>query len=149
MNSKIGIALVVAVGAVFALVTGPRGPFGGFWRPMVTDIRPSGAALTGLLASGLVEAVAFGVAIATLVFGGPVFARLLGTRARATAARFAFVWLLGSWWPHTALHQHNGTHPSGLAAIELVFHAGSVVAVAVLLGAVVLASRAAAERAAA
>lgn len=139
MNRKLAAAIIVSGGTVIALVAGPRGPLGGFWRPARMESAPAGIEMAGLIASGVVEAVAFGAALAVGILGGPLFARLTATPGRATTARFTTAWVLGAWWPHTALHLHVGLNPSALVGIELVFHAGTIVAAGALLWA--LASR--------
>jgi hypothetical protein len=133
MNRKRAAGIVVTVGTLVALVTGPRGPLGGFWRPVRMDSAPDAVELAGLVASGVFEAVGFGTALAVALLGGPLFARLTATPGRATTARLTTAWVLGAWWPHTALHQHVGLNPSALVGIELVFHAGTIVAAGALL----------------
>jgi hypothetical protein len=133
MNRTRAAGIVVSAGTLLALLTGPRGPLGGFWRPVRMDSAPAGIELAGLIASGVVEAVAFGAALAVALLGGPLFARLTATPGRATTARLTTAWVLGAWWPHTALHQHVGLNPSALVGIELVFHAGTIVAAGALL----------------
>jgi hypothetical protein len=128
--------LIVVGGTLVALLAGPRGPLGGFWRPVQMDPAPAGFELGGLVASGVIEAVAFGAGLTLAVVGGPLFARLTSTPGRAMTARFASAWVLGAWWPHTALHLHVGLNPGALVGIELVFHAGTIVAVAALLWAI-------------
>jgi hypothetical protein len=133
MNRRPTAAIVMVAGTLVALLTGPRGPLGGFWRPVRTDSAPAGIELAGLVASGVVEAVAFGAALAVALLAGPLFARLTATPGRATTARLTTAWVLGAWWPHSALHQHVGLNPSALVGIELVFHAGTIVAAGALL----------------
>jgi hypothetical protein len=99
--------------------------------------RPTSGQTSALLASGVIEAIGFGAAIAVLLVGRPVIARLTGTPARTISVWLSAMWLLGSWWPHTALHQHFGIKPSALAPIELVFHAGSIIAFGLFLGALI------------
>ena len=133
MGRKLAAGTVVLGGTLVAFLAGPRGPLGGFWRPAPMDIAPAGIEMVGLMASGVVEAVAFGAALAVALFGGPLFTRLTVTPGRAATARFTTAWVLGAWWPHTALHQHVGLRPSALVGIELVFHAGTILAAAALL----------------
>ena len=135
MTRKTVAVAAVGAGTVFAILAGPRGPLGGLWRPIPMP-EPTRGQISALFASGLIEAIGFGAAIAVLLVGRPAIARLAHTPARATCAWLATVWLLGSWWPHTALHLHIGIKPSALAPIELVFHAGSVIMIALLLWAV-------------
>jgi hypothetical protein len=132
MTRKTVAVAAAGAGTVFAILAGPRGPLGGLWRPMPMP-EPTRGQISALFASGLIEAIGFGAAIAVLLVGRPAFARLARTPARANCAWLATAWLLGSWWPHTALHLHIGIKPSALAPIELVFHAGSIIMIALLL----------------
>jgi pimeloyl-ACP methyl ester carboxylesterase len=67
------------------------------------------------------------------VVGRRWFLARLGNTAGATAAWLASVWLFASWMPHAALHQHVGTQPAALLAIEWVFHGGAIAAISALL----------------
>lgn len=136
MNRKIIAAVAAFGGTAFAVLAGPRGPLGEWWRP-ISMAQPTGGETSVLLTSGIIEAIGFGAAVAVLVVGRPFFARITSTAARATSAWLSAAWLLGSWWPHTSLHQHFGLKPSALAPIEIVFHAGSIVAFAVFLWALI------------
>lgn len=136
MGRKIVAAVAVCGGTAFAMLAGPRGPLGGSWRPIPMP-QPTSGQTSALLASGVIEAIGFGAAIAVLLVGRPVIARLASTPTRTICAWLSAAWLLGSWWPHTALHQHFGIKPSALAPIELVFHAGSIIAFALLLWALI------------
>lgn len=141
MNRKIAALIIVIGGAAAALLAGPRGPLGGGWRPITMSPEPAGLQLGGLVAEGVAEAIGFGVALAVLALGRPVFTRLTASPARATTAQVAAAWLLGSWWPHSALHMHFGLKAGALVVIEPVFHAGSILAAAILLWALVSGSQ--------
>lgn len=114
MNTRLVAAGITVAGTVVAMLVGPDGPLGGFWRPEEVDPEPSGAVLAGLVGAGFLEAVGFGLALAILALGRPLFTRITTTPARATAAWLAAAWLLGSWWPHTSLHRHFGIDPGAL-----------------------------------
>lgn len=136
MNKGLKAAIIIVGGTVLAMLAGPNGPLGGFWRPLPIPDEPTGAVLAGLMAAGIVEALGFGAALALLALGRPLFLQATSTPSHATVAQVAAAWLLGSWWPHTALHMHLGVDPTGLMVLEVVFHAGSIVAFALLLWAV-------------
>lgn len=136
MNKRVTAAIIIVGGAVLALAAGPNGPLGAFWRPLPVDPEPAGIQLAGLMGAGIVEAIGFGAALAILALGRPLSLRLTRSPARATVAQLAAAWLLGSWWPHTALHMHHGMDPDVLVLLEVGFHAGSIVAAALLLWAV-------------
>jgi hypothetical protein len=124
---------VALAGTALALVAGPRGPLGGFWRPAPTAPHVDGALLVGFAGENVVECVAFGLGLAVLLTGRGWFLARSTDRARATGAWLATVWLLASWMPHAALHLHVGMRPEGLLPIEWVFHAGAIAAIGVLV----------------
>ena len=125
--------LVAVLGTLAAVLIGPRGPLGGFWAPAAGVPKPEGALLAGFVAEGMVENIAFGVGLAVLLLGRPWFVARTATAGRATAAWLAAGWLFVSWMPHAALHLHIGLQPAALLPIEWVFHAGAILAIAVLL----------------
>jgi len=126
------VAVAIA-GAAFAMLIGPRGPLGGFWRPAAEAPKPQGALLAGFVAEGIAEAIAFGIGVAILLLGRSWFASRTATTARGTTAWLAAVWLFASWMPHAALHLHIGLQPERLLAVEWIFHVGAVMALAALL----------------
>jgi hypothetical protein len=132
---------IVLLGTAVALLAGPRGPLGEFWRPLHLNPEPAGLQVAGLAFSTAVEAVGFGLAIAVLALGRPVFAHAVNSSPRCATAQLATVWLLGSWWPHTALHMHFGLQAAALSILELTFHAGSVLAFLAFLWAFLLQPR--------
>jgi hypothetical protein len=106
----------------------------GRWRSAATNAagpKPVGLQPAGPAAAGVAEAIGFGLALAILALRRPGFVRLTGKLS--TVACIASTWLLGSWWPHSALHRHFGLRVGPLVGIELDFHAGSAVAAAVLV----------------
>jgi hypothetical protein len=136
MNRKIIAAMAACSGTAFAMLAGPRGPLGGWWRPIPMP-QPTSGQTSALLTSGVIEAIGFGAAVAVLLVGRPLIARVASKPGRTTCAWLSTAWLLGSWWPHTALHQHFGIKPSAIAPIELVFHAGSIIVFGVFLWALI------------
>jgi hypothetical protein len=133
MGRKVTAALIVVGGTAVALLAGPDGPLGGLWRPTELDSEPAGSQVAGLAVAGVTEAVGFGLALAVLAMGRPAFVRLTASPRRARVALICSAWLLGSWWPHSALHRHFGLAVGPLVSIELAFHAGSVVAASLLI----------------
>jgi hypothetical protein len=125
--------LVAAAATVFAVVIGPDGPLGGFWAPAPDMPQPHGVVLVGLIGEGMVEKAAFGVGIAVLLLGRDWFAARTRTARHRHIAWLTTVWLFASWMPHAALHRHIGMNPSGTLPVEWIFHAGSIVALALLL----------------
>lgn len=134
-------AVLIGAGLVVAIVFGPDGPLGGFWRPAEGAPEPSGLLIPGFIAVAIAEGLALGTALAVFVFGRPWFTALVGASRFATAAWLATVWLLGSWWPHTAVHRLVGEDLGGLLAAEWIFHVSSMVAMAIVLAAIATAAR--------
>lgn len=130
--------VIVVIGSAAALLSGPRGPLGGFWRPVHLNPEPAGLEVAGFALSTVVEAVGFGLAVAVLTVGRPLFSRNTTSSVRCTTAQLTTAWLLGSWLPHTALHMHFGLQASALSVLELTFHAGSVIAFLAFIWAVLL-----------
>ncbi len=130
----------VGGGVVIALLFGPDGPLGGFWRPAEGSPEPSGALIAGFIVVAVAEGLALGAAIAVGAFGRPWFSSLVGESRFATTAWVSTMWLLGSWWPHTATHRFVGEDLGGLLLAEWIFHVGSMVAMAIVLAAIVTAA---------
>ncbi len=138
------IALFFA-GTWLAVLIGPAGPLGGFWRPMSDTPTPSGPVLGGFIAENMVENLAFGAGMAILLIGRKHFIAATTTHTRAITAWLATVWLLASWMPHGALHRHIGMNPDGLLPVEWIFHGGAIIATGALLWAVLARGKAPAE----
>ena len=60
--------------------------------------------IPGFIGVSIAEGIALGMALGVLVFGRRWFSALVGPSGLATAAWVATMWLLASWWPHTAAH---------------------------------------------
>jgi hypothetical protein len=127
------LLVVTLAGTVVAAVIGPRGPLGGFWRPAPEAPHVHGGLLAGFLTEGMLENVAFGAGLAILLLGRKAFAGRTGSPARAATGWLAAVWLLASWMPHAALHQHAGMRPEALLPIEWIFHGGAIAGTGLLL----------------
>ena len=129
-------ALLLA-GTVLAVLIGPRGPLGGFWRPAPEIPQPGGAVLAGLIGENLLECLAFGAGLAVLVLGRRWFGSRMAQGLPATLGWLATVWLFASWFPHGALHPHVGTQqPQALVVVEWIFHGGALLAITALVWAV-------------
>lgn len=133
-------ALILA-GLIVAVVFGPEGPLGGFWRPAEGSEEPSGLMIPGFIGVLVVEGLALGTSLAVLVFGRAWFTGLVGNSGLATAGWLSTIWLLGSWWPHTAAHRFVGDDLGALLAIEWTFHVGSMVAMVMVLAVIASGSR--------
>ncbi|MFN2388668.1 MAG: hypothetical protein ABR575_03550 [Actinomycetota bacterium] len=132
---------MIIAGVATALLFGPDGPLGGFWRPAEGSAEPSGLLIPGFIAVALAEGLALGIALAVLVFGRPWFNGLVPRPRLALAAWIATIWLLASWWPHTATHRFVGDDLGGLLAAEWIFHVTSMVAGAIVVVAIATGSK--------
>ena len=124
---------LILTGVVVALVFGPDGPLGGFWRPAEGSPEPRGLMLLGFIGVLVAEGIALGTALAVLACGRGWFNSLAGESGFATAGWLSMMWLLASWWPHTAMHRLVGEDLAGLLAAEWIFHVGSMVAGLILV----------------
>ena len=129
------IAAVTAVVAIPAFILAPM-----LFTPSAEVPQPTSTQLPLFMVLGAFEAIALGLAVAVLLFGGRWFQELFSSPARARAAHLSVVWLLANWWVHDNLHLVNGLQLNGLLAIEYGFHvtlmaAGAALAWAVATGA--------------
>jgi len=118
MTRAWGMFLVtIALGAA-AFVAGPH-----IW-PMGPDVpMPPANLLPGYMALSAIEALAFGFAVAFLIFGWPAIRGLnLGAPWLNKLMFVTLAWFMGNWWMHDNLHMHNGLNMHGLLFIEIAFH---------------------------
>lgn len=81
-----------------------------------------------------IDCLFFGLGVALLVFGWPLFSTTSLRRGNAALAFAALVWIVISWWPHTNFHRAVGDNNiAGLIAIEYGFHSTVVLAGAYLI----------------
>ena len=111
----LAVTLVVGGAAFFA---GPK-----IW-PMSPEVpMPPPALLPGYMALSVIEALAFGFAVAFALFGWPAVRRLdLGAPWLNKWLFVTLVWFTGNWWMHDNLHMHNGLNMHGMIFIEFGFH---------------------------
>ena len=132
INWKAALVVTVVLGAA-AVLAGPNGPLGSFWRPAADSSHPTGAQLPLFLLLNIAEGLTFGFGIAFLVFGYPVVRAISPASAGLTrAAHVSIGWLLSNWWPHDSLHIHNGMNMGGLLGIEYGFHITLMIAGVIL-----------------
>jgi hypothetical protein len=75
------------------------------------------------LALAIVEALAFGLAVAFLLFGWPALRGLALGRPWLNRVLFvSLAWLMGNWWIHDGLHMNVGLDMERLLYIEYGFH---------------------------
>lgn len=127
MNVKLAASAVTLVGAIasFALsrVIWPD--------PPGTPVPPPWL-LPFLLVPAIFEALAFGLGVAFIVFGGRLLARA-GQPAGLTLATYvAIAWSLVSWWPHVNFHRTIGTNLVALVEVDWAFHLTLIVSTALI-----------------
>lgn len=87
-----------------------------------------------LMGAYAIDCLFFGLGVALLVFGWPLFSTTSLRRGNATLAFAALVWIVISWWPHTNFHRAVGDNSVfGLIAIEYGFHSTVVLAGAYII----------------
>ena len=116
------LAVTIGLG-IAAFLASPNAPLGGFWgTPM--NLSPTGAQMALLLLLTAIQALAFGLGAAFLIFGfALVKAQLPSHPDLGRATYLAIAWSLLSWWPHSSFHQTLSMgNVGGLIAIEYGFH---------------------------
>ena len=123
--------ILTGVLAVIAFLAAPLGPLGVFWRPSA-DIDMSSVStfqISLFILLNIIEALAFGLGVAFLVFGYPYVRAVTPASLRLTrAAHFSIAWLLINWWLHNGMHTHNGMDLGGLLKIDYAFHVTLIIA---------------------
>jgi len=132
INWKPALAVTLVL-AVVAVLAGPNGPLGGFWRPPMDSPVPTGAQLPLFILLNIAEGLTFGLGISLLIFGYPMVRAISPASIGLTrAAHLSIAWLLINWWLHDSLHVHNGMKLGGLLAIEYAFHITLMIAGVIL-----------------
>ena len=131
---------------IVAVMLNGRAPLGSrLWPPaeMAGMPDPTGPQVALLMFVFAVEVLAFVAGVLFLSKGPSRFKALAPAGERWAMAAYASLgWLLVSWVPHDALHQHNGMDLGGLVGIELAFHVTLVLAGLCVMGFVMRAVRA-------
>lgn len=142
MQTKAKVILTVVVFTLVGFLIQSNAPVGAMLWPPAADLpEATGAQLPLFLLYGLIAAVGFGLAVAFLVWGRPLVARLGLSKGLSTAAHLSIVWVLGNWVIHDSLHIANGHNLWGLIAIEYAFHGTLIVAGAILAWTMVAVAR--------
>jgi len=132
INWKPALAVTLVL-TVFAVLAGPNGPLGGFWRPPMDSPVPTSAQLPLLILLNIAEGLTFGLGISFLIFGYPMVRAISPASIGLTrAAHLSIAWLLFNWWLHDSLHIHNGMNLGGLLVIEYAFHITLMIAGVIL-----------------
>ena len=129
MKASPKFVVVTLLVAVLGFLTEASGPFGMFWAPASDMPAPVGGQLPLFMILGAAEALALGVAVSFLLFGySGLKMNAAVSPSLARGAHLSIVWLLGNWWAHDSLHQHNGMNLNGLLRIEYGFHITLIIA---------------------
>ena len=129
------VVVVTLVVAIAAFLFGSHAPFGYvLWPTPVALASPPTAIQEKLfMVLDALEALAFGLGVAFLLFAWPAVGRVAGaSRGRALAMYLGTAWLLSNWWIHDNLHMVVGLRPTGLLGIEYGFHVTLIIAGAAL-----------------
>lgn len=135
MQTRWKVLAVALPVALLGFLLQPNSPLGSqIWPPAEGGAEPTAVQIPLLLFVALLEATAFGVGAAFLVFGRDLLAKAPGaTKGWATGAWLAIGWGLVSWVPHSSMHISNGPDNFGrLILIEYLFHVTLIVAAGVL-----------------
>jgi hypothetical protein len=85
-----------------------------------------------LIVPAIFEALAFGLGIAFLIFGGRLLSRVGQSAGLTRAAYLSVAWSLLNWWPHVNFHRAIGSDLGALVKVDWAFHLTLIVAAAVL-----------------
>lgn len=124
MDTKIKVAATTVVFALVGFMLAPNAPLGGMiWPPHGGDDlgEPTGTEIGLLMLYGALQSVAFGLGASFLIFGAPLLRRARVSADLARLTHLSIGWLLVSWVPHDALHQHISSF-AGLISLEFGFH---------------------------
>ncbi len=129
------VVVVTLVVAIAAFLFGSHGPLGYvLWPTPVALVSPPSAIQEKLfMLLDALEALAFGLGTAFLLFAWPAVGRVAGSsHGRALAMYLGTAWFLSNWWIHDNLHMVVGLRPNGLLGIEYGFHVTLIIAGAAL-----------------
>ena len=129
------VGIVTLVVAIVAFLFGSHGPLGYMlWpTPVALASAPTATQEKLFMALDALEALAFGLGIAFLLFGWPAIRRATGSSpGRALVMYLGVAWVLSNWWIHDNLHMVVGLRPNGLLGIEYGFHVTLIIAGAAL-----------------
>lgn len=93
------------------------------WPPHPGGPTPSVIQIALLLILDAVQSLLFGLGVALLIWGWPLFKNLPLQKAPAKTWTFiSVVWLLVSWWPHIGFHVSAGEDLWSIIGIDYAFH---------------------------
>lgn len=129
MHDKRSAKIIGVVAAVAAFLLSRV-----IWPDAPGGDQPPAAMMPFFVILGVISSAAFGMGVALLAYGKPMFERLAGLSPNLrTVAWLSCAWLLASWWPHENLHRtHTEGDFMGLLLIEYGFHVTLILAAAVV-----------------
>lgn len=129
MKTWIKVLLVALPAAVVGSLFQSNGPIGSMIWPPAAGPSPAPDQLAWLIPIGIVEAVAFGLGAAFLVFGWPYVRRAPGVGKRLAVATYvAIAFGFMNWVPHVAMHTAGGLDFDRLIVTDIVWHIPLIVA---------------------
>jgi hypothetical protein len=136
METKWKVVLLTLVIAIPAFMFGAGSPPGwNLWVALwpfadgVAVVEPEGAQIGFLMFFGVLEAIALGLAISFLIWGGALVRKVAGpNKTRNNLLVVSGAWVLGNWWVHDSLHIVNGHNVWGLIVLEYAFHVTLMIA---------------------
>lgn len=135
MNPKGKVALVTILFAIAAFLLASHGPLGHvLWpAPVALAASPTGMQVTLFILLDALEALAFGLGLAFILFAWSAVKQVAGpSTGRAVVMYVSTAWFLTNWWFHDNFHMVTGLRPGGLLAIEYGFHVTLIIAGAAL-----------------
>jgi hypothetical protein len=134
MKTSTKVVIVTLVIAVLGFLTEPNGPLGSFWAPSPMVPEAVGVQVPLFMVLGVLEAIAFGLAVSFLLFGyTSLRTNLPASPGLTRAAQLSIAWFLGNWWAHDSLHLHVGMDLNSLLGIEYGFHVTLMIAGVILV----------------
>ncbi len=124
MNSNVKVVGVVIVASATALASSLM-----LW-PSPPGFAPPPSLLPFFAGLGIVEAVAFGLGVAFLLFGYRLVQQTEVGPLAAWGGYFGIAWSLVNWWAHDGFHRVTGLNYNGLIRIEYGFHITLIVGAA-------------------
>ena len=134
MSRTANVVSVTLLLAIAAFVFGSHGPLGQtLWPAPVSLASPPTAMQEKLfMLLDVIEALAFGLGLAFVLFAWPAVKRIVPSTGGAAIMYVSTAWFLANWWIHDNFHMVVGFRTGGLLAIEYAFHVTLILAAAAL-----------------
>lgn len=129
MKTWLKVLFVALPAAVVGALFQSNGPIGNKIWPPAPGAVPAPDQLAWLIPIGIVEAIAFGLGVAFLVFGWPYVRDAPGVSKRLAAATYAAIAFgFVNWVPHIAMHTAGGMDFDRLIVTDIVWHIPLIIA---------------------